>query len=189
MDCPVCESKELRRDRYEGVSIFRCDNCHGVLAEERRLRQIRVAQQRSTASLEHEAESEASLDTEDKLHCPRCRARRMVKEEVNVESRHDASFTIDICHDCDSVWFDGGELARLQLDFEQSAQAVEAWRLKKLSEQRTPEEEKELEERIAKAPPPSNTSFLLPTRTIIIGVLVAVLVFCLLLFLWNLVVN
>lgn len=189
MDCPVCENKELRRDRYEGVAIFRCDNCEGVLAEERRVRQIRVSHERSTAALEQEAEREDSPDSENLLHCPKCRACRMVKEEIEVERRDNASFAIDICHDCDVVWFDGGELARLQLDFEQSAQAVEAWRLRKLSEQRTPQEEKELAERIAEAAPPSNVSFLLPKWAIVIGGILAILIFCLLLYYFNVVVD
>lgn len=184
MDCPVCD-RELHRDRYEGVSIFRCDECHGVFAEERRIQQIKILHEHSHSDLEHEAESEAMPDTEGRLRCPKC-FRYMVKANVHLDDddRND-SFQIDICHDCDSIWFDGGELARLQLEFEHSAQAVEAWRLRKLAGQRTPAEEKHLEEEIAHAPAPRNFPFPLPKWAIIIGGILGILAFCLLLYLFN----
>jgi len=189
VDCPVCD-KKLRREQYEGVPIHRCDDCYGVFAEERRIRQIKNLRKQSPSDLEREAESEARPDAEGRLRCPKCLAIYMTKEDIELdgEDRPD-SFTIDICHECDSIWFDGGELARVQLDFEQSAQAVEAWRLVKLAGQRTPDEETELQERIAEAPAPSNLPFALPKWAIVIGGVLGILAFCLLLYLFNEYVN
>jgi Zn-finger nucleic acid-binding protein len=49
----------------------------------------------------------------------------MKKQRVRVSD--DEAFYLDACPECDHVWLDGGELARLQMKFEQSAKAIDAF--------------------------------------------------------------
>jgi len=74
----------------------------------------------------------------------------MRKERVQITKEQ--SFSLDLCRDCNVVWFDGGELARMQIQYEKSAQALEAYAFQQREETRTEEEQKELEQAFAELP-------------------------------------
>jgi len=120
MDCPTCK-KELQPETYESVPLFQCPQCSGYLVKSDRLLLIRGKRGESMDELRQEAESQAAADTSERIHCPRCRATKMTKETLE---RGDDEFSIDRCEKCDLVWLDGGELARLQIEFETSAVAI-----------------------------------------------------------------
>lgn len=124
MDCPVCQ-QPLGRTNYEGTRVLQCEKCAGYLVARRRLRLIRTSRQLSPEDLAAEAEGQHRPDSDAAIRCPKCRDRRMKKERVRMSE--DEAFMMDVCPKCDHVWFDGGELARLQIKFEKSAQAVDAF--------------------------------------------------------------
>jgi Zn-finger nucleic acid-binding protein len=61
-----------------------------------------------------------------------------------------ASLHVDSCSDCKVGWFDGGELARLQLTYEISPQARYSAEFKRRHEEMTPERKAEFEENLQK---------------------------------------
>jgi len=62
------------------------------------------------------------------------------------------SFCIDKCRDCEVVWFDAGQLARLQLEHEATPRAREASRLQNRHREMTLEEKEQFEHHLACLP-------------------------------------
>jgi Zn-finger nucleic acid-binding protein len=149
MDCPKCGVK-LARDQYENATVFLCTSCSGYFIKRNRLLLIKQSRERSEDVLRHEAETQTTGDSAESLRCPRCRAVKMQKERIRVEP--EGEFLLDVCKKCDHVWFDGGELARWQLDHEAGESAREAEQFRRRVESRTPEEQAALEARLAQAP-------------------------------------
>lgn len=150
MECPVCGS-ELERTTYESLGVMRCGNCHGYLIDRNRATGVRNRREKTVQELMVEAKLEMQPDSEEALRCPRCR-RKMKK----IKTRWTSGFVLDDCDACSLLWFDGGELALMQLQYEGSDagqdRANRQQRLKNLS----PEEKAELQRRIDDLPPPEN---------------------------------
>jgi len=124
MKCPTCKFK-LDRIQYEGLNIRQCNKCHGHLVTRSRLKSIQARRRHSENDLLNEVVNEGT-DTTDKLRCPAC-LRRMEKQKRKIGS---LDFYIDRCRDCDHLWLDKGELAKLQVAFEYSEKGEEAERFR-----------------------------------------------------------
>ena len=146
MNCPSCQAP-LHRILYEGMSVFRCMQCHGYLVGQKRLEGIQASPQTSIEGLKKEVIEESRPDTLDAIRCPRCR-RKMDKRFIE----EPASMYVDTCRECGHLWLDGGELARLQLAHEMKPQAQEARRFQQRLKTMTAEERAEFEANIAKLP-------------------------------------
>jgi Zn-finger nucleic acid-binding protein len=133
---------------------MQCEACLGYLVPRNRLKLIKVTRQQTPEALQNEAGTEGAADTTEQIRCPKCRVERMRKERVRVSA--DEFFFLDVCGKCGHVWLDGGELARLQIDFEKSAQAVEAFALQERLESRTDEQRGQFHERLAKLAMPES---------------------------------
>ncbi len=149
MDCPKCGVR-LARDQYENAAVYLCTSCSGYLVKRNRLLLIKQSRERSEEVLKQEAAQQSAEDTQEILRCPHCRAVKMRKERVRVEP--EGEFLLDVCKKCDHVWFDGGELARWQLDHEAGESAREAEEFRRRVESRTPAEQAALERRLGEAP-------------------------------------
>ena len=149
MDCPKC-SRPLSRTTYENVRVMQCEECLGYLVVRKRLRLIKSLREQSPEALQSEADTQQVPDTQEQIGCPRCRVETMNKERVRIAA--DDFFHLDVCRKCDRVWLDGGELARLQIKFEQSAKAVEAFAHQERLRSFTDEQRAEFQERIDKLP-------------------------------------
>ncbi len=149
MDCPKCGTA-LERSQYEDVPVFQCGSCAGYLIERLRMKMIKISRERTSEILEQEVSQEQQPDNPKLIRCPRCRVERMRKERIRVEP--EGEFLLDACRKCSHVWFDGGELARFQLDHEQSQQARESAEMQQRVASRTPEQQEALETRIANLP-------------------------------------
>lgn len=144
MKCPVCGS-ELKRLLYEGFAVFRCMGCHGYLLSDRRVDNIKRSNKRATEQLKREVTEESGADTLDEIRCPRCR-RKMKKKFIAAP----ASLHVDLCTDCKMSWFDGGELARMQLTHEISPRGRDAAEFRRRHEEMTPERKAEHERNLKK---------------------------------------
>ncbi len=147
MDCPTC-NQQLNQTEYEGARVQQCGECAGYLVARKRLRLIRSSRERETDTLADDASAEHQPDTIEQIRCPKCRVYRMEKERVRVSD--DEVFMLDVCPKCEHVWLDGGELARLQMTFEQSAKAIDAFarqeQLQNLDDERREAFEQQLDE-------------------------------------------
>ena len=143
MECPTCNSS-LERTEYEGVTVFQCGECFGYLIPRRRMRMVKSSRQRSPEQLLEEITTQSRPDTDERVRCPRCRG-PMSKEEMDVAEA--GKFNLDTCKECDQVWFDGGELARWQIDHEQRDKGREETEMQRRRESRTPEQQAEIDKR------------------------------------------
>lgn len=146
MKCPACKLK-LRRIQYEGLFIRQCDSCRGHLVTLSRLKSIQARRRNSENDLLDEVVNEGS-DTIEKLRCPAC-LRRMEKRKKQMGSVH---FFIDRCGDCDHLWLDKGELAKMQVIYEYSEKGEEAERFRQRLANMSAEDKAAMEQRIASLP-------------------------------------
>ncbi|MFK7770280.1 MAG: zf-TFIIB domain-containing protein [Mariniblastus sp.] len=142
MKCPKC-CETIRRSKYAGSSVFECSTCYGHLVEHRRVGKIEKRINKDIAELKDEILDSEGSDLVEKIRCPRCR-NRMKKQVIKK-----LGFHLDECSNCDSVWFDGGELAKLQLAFEGKSQTQEINKMRERLENLTEAQKKVYEDRIA----------------------------------------
>ncbi len=119
--CPVC-NEWLIPQEYEGLYVWRCAYCDGLLAEEGKLPRIFVREDRSfTAGVQRVA---AFLHKEAKMQKPRfnillnsIRERRCPKCGKGMTHKlysYAYHVEIDECPQCRVIWFDADELEILQ---------------------------------------------------------------------------
>ena len=152
--CPVC-SVDLARTDYEGFPVFKCGQCSGYLIANRRIEGIKRTRDRPSTELMQEAEAEAAQDSEERLRCPDCKA-RMRKKSLP----QPAQFKLDVCEACELVWFDGGELAAIQLYYENSAKGRQQAQYQKRMASLTPSDQDRLQKQIDKLPEKDDTDIL-----------------------------
>jgi len=146
MNCPSCKLK-LDRIEYEGLNIRQCSDCRGQLLTVSRLKSIQARRRQSEDDLLDEVVNEGT-DTIDKVRCPAC-LRRMEKHRKRIGS---LKFHIDRCRDCDHLWLDKGELAKLQVAFEYSEKGEEAERFRQRLANMSPQEKTAFQRRVDSLP-------------------------------------
>ena len=151
MNCPLC-SANLIRSKYEGLPVFACEKCSGYLVATRRVMDIEKGMVISPENLLQEARDEDRQDNKQRLRCPRCK-RHMHKEHW----KRLTSFHIDQCRDCELVWFDAGELAHLQLDYEVKPHVQEAVQFQDRHREMSEEEKAAFERDLAALPEAEGT--------------------------------
>lgn len=137
MKCPIC-ADALARSQYEGLVVFKCRQCVGYLVQSRRVDDICRRDLKSLEELQLEVKQ--ATDNQTKLRCPRCH--RLMRKE-----RHQGKtpFVVDRCVGCEWVWFDPGELAQLQIKYEETARGQDAARFRERLRQMTPEQQRRFE--------------------------------------------
>ncbi len=140
--CPCCESA-LQRDDYEGFGIETCPDCAGTLVRKSNMTGIKRTPEKTAAALVQEAQS-FSKSTNDDLSCPAC-FRPMEK----IRTTGFPNVEYDSCT-CGAHWFDAGELAMMQLFFENSNKGKIAESSRKRAEEfaNSPERQRRFEENL-----------------------------------------
>ncbi len=147
MDCPNCR-RPLNWTTYENVRVMQCEQCSGYLVARNRLKLIKSTREQTPEALRSEADREKAPDTQEQITCPHCRVESMKKERIRITAAD--FFFLDVCPKCDRVWLDGGELARLQIKYEESAQAVEEFARQRRLESLSEEQQTEFQQRVDK---------------------------------------
>lgn len=142
MKCPKC-SDPLVRTKYAGANVHECPNCYGHLVEHRRVARIEKRIDKDLDQLKDEVIDSDGIDLGEKIRCPRCRDR------MRKQANRKLGFQTDECGNCDFVWFDGGELAMLQIGFEANPQTQEVNKMRNRLESMTTAQRREYDERIA----------------------------------------
>lgn len=145
MKCPRCQHS-LDRTRYAGANVRQCPSCKGLLLPKRRASLIQRRVYKDSASLASELQDIAEIDSAMEIRCPDCRDKM---KNVLVE---ELSFCVDECDQCGMAWFDGGELAQLQLAFETKPQTRELNEMRDRLKNMSEKERNEYDKRIADLP-------------------------------------
>ncbi len=119
--CPICRQWLIVQE-YEGLQLWRCAFCNGLLAEQDKLPRIFARKEKGFSEyVQHAAtllregakkkrpQLKLLLDTAHPRHCPRCgksMRRKLYSYAFHVE--------IDECRTCRLIWFDADELEILQ---------------------------------------------------------------------------
>lgn len=152
--CPNCGGR-LARANYEYVPIFRCEACSGCLVAQERIAGIQRQQRTPTHELLREIEFHGQPDSSERLRCPRCRAM------MNKQIARGCGFHLDHCRHCRLTWFDGGELAQIQLAYEQSATGRDREEMRRRLAEMSPERRAELQRHLEKLPSSPQTDHLM----------------------------
>jgi Zn-finger nucleic acid-binding protein len=142
MNCPQCNEK-LARIKYKGANAQQCLSCNGILIDKTRASRIEKRVNKDVAQLAKEAERSESVDVQEEIRCPACR-NRMAKVLVK-----ELLFHVDECSNCDKAWFDGGEIAKIQLAFENKEQTIELNQMRTRLQNMSEAEKASYEKRIA----------------------------------------
>jgi len=128
-NCPLC-IVPLDRVKYEGFPVHKCPKCNGVLIDNGKIENIKREMQAGTEELLHEANAGAAADAARELKCPGCNCtmtkERAFERDLPQEMAGVQSFGVDVCGECNITWLDGGELAKVQLNYEHSPTGVES---------------------------------------------------------------
>ena len=151
MKCPACKV-ELERETYEDRPVFHCQQCRGYLVNHTQLRFIKGSRQRNEESLEQDAVRQSGTQGQEPVRCPKCLAATMNKKRMDMTHLGGKPFQVDVCKACRLIWFDGGELAKLQLNYELSDKAIEELEMQVQAASRTPQEQAEFERTLADVP-------------------------------------
>ena len=150
MKCPICHVN-LERTEYEGTIVFQCKTCLGYMVDQPRVALIKTSHGKSQQQLQEEASAPPPRSQDEPVRCPRCHA-KMETKKINVNLRTSDHVVLDQCDLCHATWFDPGELARMQLDYEKSSQAIEQFRQKSLAASRTEQQREEARNAIEHLP-------------------------------------
>ncbi len=148
MNCPSCYAL-LSPVKYEGLPVFKCSECDGYLVSNRRVDDIQRRLTKTQSELNEESRGTGTerADNPNQLLCPRCHL--PMEKEI---WKKQGPFQIDKCLNCDVVWFDAGELAMVQLQFEEKPQTIEIAHFQDRQLHMTDEERQEFEKNLAKLP-------------------------------------
>ena len=139
---------------YEGFDLLRCEQCHGYLAALNDVEIIKRVARNSQDTLKAEATAGFHGNNTGRIKCPRCHM-SMRKQTVRMPV---FALEIDVCTPCALAWFDGGELALVQLDHEARIGFADAQELKRRMEalEACPERKAAFEKNLADLPDTPN---------------------------------
>lgn len=115
--CPTCESPAFRR-MYEGVPVDQCSRCGGVWLDENELgviiaardEKFTIEQRLNTIDLKGKDQPKSRWG-----RCPKCR-----KPLQRFQYAGNTGIFLDRCPSEHGIWFDSGELERVQMTIEES---------------------------------------------------------------------
>jgi Zn-finger nucleic acid-binding protein len=128
----------------EASVLHRCSECGGNLVASHRLELLERRRDRTIEQLKQEVETYFQKDSYQRLRCPRCRG------SMTKEFERGRMFYLDSCGGCKLVWLDGGELAMLQLRYQDSDKAKEEAELQRRLAAMTDEQKAEFQANLAK---------------------------------------
>lgn len=174
--CPV-DFTPLSREKYEHTPIWTCSECMGSLISKNKLESIKRKQNTTKEELQKSVDHSQCQDTEKDLRCPDCKA--TMKKVSAFEKTlpgfrgEQEGFMIDVCSSCHQIWLDGGELLRLELDYQQSAKGKEFARTYKNYQVLTKEEKAEYIKNVADTHSSSGEQFFWSARAAFLDAIIA----------------
>jgi len=125
MKCPV-DNTELQEIEYERATMVdQCNTCNGMWLDQWELQAIQAnkgknygAELAKMPDLVNASHLNALNKNRDLLDCPKCKdAGNQVKMDRR-EHGFCSQIMIDVCHDCQGIWLDKGEVQALEVFFE-----------------------------------------------------------------------
>jgi Zn-finger nucleic acid-binding protein len=128
MNCPICHV-DLIESEYEGQAILKCVSCNGILLEETKVRIIQNKLDSTDKELITEYKKEKSADNKTVIECSKCGVNMKKVSALKGKSENMRGqvndFKVDRCGKCKVIWLDGGELSKIQLDYQLSETGID----------------------------------------------------------------
>ncbi|MCK5799929.1 MAG: rhomboid family intramembrane serine protease [Deltaproteobacteria bacterium] len=105
--CPLCSMTLLEPVSLEGIEVDACPRCGGLYFDAGELAQV---VERSVGSLSDQ-NALGSARVASEMACPGCSSPLMVH---SFEGEEGNAFDVDVCHACQGIWLDRGELREVQ---------------------------------------------------------------------------
>lgn len=115
MNCPRCQTILVNK-QYEGVSLDTCSSCQGTWLDEGELkviiekREYFFKDQEIKKTLSERTFTLKESENESRIPCPKC-----MKMMKTFNYGGDSGIILDRCNDNHGLWFDQGELDKVQM--------------------------------------------------------------------------
>ncbi|MBL4660757.1 MAG: zf-TFIIB domain-containing protein [Alcanivoracaceae bacterium] len=127
MKCPV-DNTPLAQQEYErAVMIDKCPTCDGMWLDQWELKAIQAnkgknydAELKKLPNLVHKSYLQALEKDRPLLNCPKCTENGTSVKMDRREHGYCSQIMVDVCHDCQGIWLDKGEVQALEVFFERS---------------------------------------------------------------------
>jgi predicted Zn finger-like uncharacterized protein len=114
LTCPQCAApmKEVRAEAKTGYMVLldQCSQCGGIWCDRWELYPVTEAAAARIDAADKEALHQATPPADERLKCPRCRARMFRFRDRTLP----ADARIERCPNCDGMWLNRGELRRFK---------------------------------------------------------------------------
>ena len=127
MKCPV-DNTELKTQEYErAVMVDKCTTCDGIWMDQWELKAIQAnkgknydAELAKMPDLVNQSYLQALEKSRPLLDCPKCKEAGKTVAMDRREHGYCSQIMVDVCHDCQGIWLDKGEVQALEVFFERS---------------------------------------------------------------------
>ena len=127
MKCPV-DNTPLKQQEYErAVMVNKCNTCDGMWLDQWELKAIQAnkgknydAELKELPNLVNKSYLQALEKDRSLLNCPKCEELGKIIEMDRREHGYCSQIMVDVCHDCQGIWLDKGEVQALEVFFERS---------------------------------------------------------------------
>ena len=125
MKCPI-DNTELKQQEYERkVMVDSCKTCNGMWLDQWELKAIQAnkgknyqAELEKMPDLINKSHLQALEKNRPLLNCPKCADTGKTIEMDRREHVYCSQIMVDVCHDCQGIWLDNGEVQALEVFFE-----------------------------------------------------------------------
>lgn len=125
MKCPV-DNTELQETEYERrVMVDQCKTCDGMWLDRWELTAIQAnkgknydAELAKMPDLVNKSYMQAIEKNRPALNCPKCAEAGNTVAMDRREHGYCSQILVDVCHDCQGVWLDKGEVQALEIFYE-----------------------------------------------------------------------
>jgi Zn-finger nucleic acid-binding protein len=115
MDCPRCETSSLSITKYESVEIDKCSSCNGIWLDDEEILDIvadrteKFTKESIQDTIKTSFSGVSDAERANILHCPKCKVAMTATNYVM-----QSGIIIDRCPQGHGLWFDEGELEKVQ---------------------------------------------------------------------------
>ena len=127
MKCPVDHNTLTEKEYERTIAIDQCSSCQGMWMDQWELKAIQAnkghyyqQELKELPNLVQRSYLQALEQQRPLLNCPKCADN---DQQITMERREHgycSQIMVDVCHDCQGVWLDKGEIQALEIFFERS---------------------------------------------------------------------
>ncbi len=125
MKCPVDNTPLVEQEYERNVMVDSCEKCGGMWLDKWELNAIQANKGKNYAAeleqmpnLVDKAYMQALEKNRPLLNCPKCTKAGKTVQMERREHGYCSQVMVDVCHECQGVWLDKGEMKALEIFFE-----------------------------------------------------------------------